>query len=77
MPPPRWSRTRLAVICTLLAPLISRMPSNVLVCPNVGRATSLSVMSAPEPPPSLRIAELFTVTKLLRMTAPEPENAMP
>jgi hypothetical protein len=62
MPPPRWSRTRFATICTLLAPLINRMPSNVFVCPPLGRATSFNVTVEPAAAPSLRIAELLTVT---------------
>jgi hypothetical protein len=55
------------------------MPSNVLVWPAGpdGRAISLSVTIEPVPPPSLRIAELLTVTKLLRIVAPLPEKAMP
>ena len=55
----------------------SRMPSKVSVWPEVGRATSFSVTSEPVPPPSVRMPELFTVTKLLRTVELRPANSMP
>jgi len=49
----------------------------VLVWPEVGRATSLSVISEPLPPLSVRMPELFTVTKLLRTVELMPWKVMP
>ncbi len=77
MPPPRCSRVRFAVTWMELTVPTSRMPSNVSVWPEVGRATSFNVTSDPVPPFCARMPELFTVTKLLRTVELLPANSMP